>query len=189
MTHLGSGTAGGDGATSAGPAGAGDRGPRILLRSSWQTVNIGDVAHTPGVPALIEKHIPDAEVQLWPSSLGDGVAAMLRRRFPKVTVIDRTAAGLEAAFAHNDFLLHGSGPYLVAADDVARWRARTGKPYGAYGITLSDPDQKTLDLLNGAKFVPGAARAKTAAALDRVRQRQRATMVKVAKEARRGVGT
>ena len=29
------------------------RAPRILLRSSWQIVNIGDVAHTPGVLALI----------------------------------------------------------------------------------------------------------------------------------------
>jgi hypothetical protein len=33
------------------------RPPRILLRSSWQIVNIGDIAHTPGVLALIEKHI------------------------------------------------------------------------------------------------------------------------------------
>ncbi|WP_202864659.1 polysaccharide pyruvyl transferase family protein [Micromonospora endolithica] len=132
---------------------AAKRGPRILLRSSWQTVNIGDVAHTPGVLALIEEHIPDAEVQLWPSSIADGVEEMLRARFPNLTVIDRTAAGIRAAFAYNDFLLHGSGPYLVAADDVARWRAETGKPYGVYGITLGDPDQKTLDILNDAKFV------------------------------------
>jgi hypothetical protein len=34
--------------------------PRILLRSSWQVVNIGDIAHTPGVLALIEKHTPEA---------------------------------------------------------------------------------------------------------------------------------
>ena len=27
---------------------------RILLRSSWQTVNIGDIAHTPGVLAILE---------------------------------------------------------------------------------------------------------------------------------------
>ncbi len=26
---------------------------RILLRSSWQTVNIGDIAHTPGMLALL----------------------------------------------------------------------------------------------------------------------------------------
>ena len=40
------------------------RAPRILLRSSWLVVNIGDIAHTPGVLALIEKHIPEAEVIL-----------------------------------------------------------------------------------------------------------------------------
>lgn len=37
------------------------RAPRILLHSSWQVVNIGDIAHTPGVLALIEKLIPGAE--------------------------------------------------------------------------------------------------------------------------------
>jgi hypothetical protein len=42
------------------------RAPRIVLRSSWQTVNIGDIGHTPGVLALIEKHIPEADVTLWP---------------------------------------------------------------------------------------------------------------------------
>ena len=47
------------------PAG---RTPRILLRSSWQVVNIGDIAHTPGVLALIEKHLPNAEVRLWASA-------------------------------------------------------------------------------------------------------------------------
>ena len=35
---------------------------KILLRSSWQVVNIGDIAHTPGVLALLEKYVPDAEV-------------------------------------------------------------------------------------------------------------------------------
>jgi hypothetical protein len=30
-------------------------------------VNIGDIAHTPGVLALLEKHLPEVEVRLWPS--------------------------------------------------------------------------------------------------------------------------
>ncbi|MEZ5299985.1 MAG: hypothetical protein R3F11_04860 [Verrucomicrobiales bacterium] len=38
--------------------------PRVLLRSPWQTVNIGDIGHTPGVLALLEKHLPEAEVRL-----------------------------------------------------------------------------------------------------------------------------
>lgn len=57
---------------------------RILLRSSWQTVNIGDIAHTPGMLALLEKHLPEYEVTLWPSSVENGVAEMLMKRFPKL---------------------------------------------------------------------------------------------------------
>src|SRR6185295_970284 len=63
------------------------RRPRILLRSSWQTVNIGDIAHTPGILALLEKHIPEADVRLWPSSVDNGVEEMLAKRFPKVPIV------------------------------------------------------------------------------------------------------
>ena len=71
--------------------GAQSRGPRILLRSSWQVVNIGDIAHTPGVLALIEKHIPGAEVRLWASGdLSDEVAAMEHARFPKLQIVKGT---------------------------------------------------------------------------------------------------
>ena len=61
--------------------------PQILLRSSWQTVNIGDIAHTPGVLALLEKHIPEAEVRLWPSKVTDGVDTILAARFPKLKIV------------------------------------------------------------------------------------------------------
>jgi len=140
------------------------RAPRILLRSSWQTVNIGDIAHTPGVLALLEKHLPDAEIRLWPSSVDNGVKEMLQRRFPKLVLV-QGAEALQAAFAECDFLLHGSGPSLVAEKDVARWARDTGKPYGVYGITLAlqgststapAPDSAvaaTLAVLNGARFV------------------------------------
>src|SRR5512137_1577021 len=110
--------------------------PRIVLRSSWQTVNIGDIGHTPGVLALLEKYLPEAGVRLWPRKVDNGVDEMLRRRFPKVPIIEG-ADGIKAAFAECDFLLHGSGPGFVAAKDVARWRQETGKPYGIYGITFA----------------------------------------------------
>lgn len=130
-------------------AGAAPRPRRILLRSSWQTVNIGDIAHTPGVLALLEKYLPEVEVRLWPSDVGNGVADMLRRRFPKVPIVEGAAV---AAFDECDFLLHGSGPSLVAAKDVAKWRQQTGKPYGIYGITTSATDAQTRELLSGARF-------------------------------------
>ncbi len=124
---------------------------RILLRSSWQTVNIGDIGHTPGVLHLLEQHLRGVEVRLWPSNVDNGVKAMLHNRFPKVSFV-QSAAEIKAAFAECDFLLHGSGPSLVAAKDVAKWKNETNKPYGVYGITCSATDQKTLDLLSGAQF-------------------------------------
>jgi len=143
---------------------AADRPARILLRSSWQTVNIGDIAHTPGVLHLLEQHLPDAEITLWPSLLDNGVDELLMTRFPKLKIA-QGAEALEAAFADCDFLLHGSGPSLVAQKDVVRWSEATGKPYGVYGITLpkkgsasttETPDeifQKTIAVLSGARFV------------------------------------
>ncbi len=136
---------------------------RILLRSSWQVVNIGDIAHTPGVLTLIEKHIPNAEVILWASGdLSPEVSRMEQRRFPQLKIVKGTIRDdgqasnedLADALAWADFLLHGSGPSLVAAKDVAAFVRHTGKPFGVYGIThgsfLSGNDK---DLLSQAEFV------------------------------------
>ena len=140
------------------------RPPRLLLRSSWQTVNIGDIAHTPGLLALLEKHLPDAEVRLWPGSVDNGVAEMLLARFPKLRIL-RGAEALQEAFSECDFLLHGSGPSLVAEKDLSRWSRETGKPYGVCGITFSatsssatkpSPEgalERTVAVLSGARFV------------------------------------
>jgi polysaccharide pyruvyl transferase WcaK-like protein len=131
---------------------AGGRRPRIVLRSSWQTVNIGDIGHTPGVLALLEKHLPDVDVRLWPSDVGNGVKELLLHRFPKLQIVQGESA-VNSALAECDFLLHGSGPALVASKDVARWKKETGKPYGVFGITNSALDDTTRELLGGAKFV------------------------------------
>jgi polysaccharide pyruvyl transferase WcaK-like protein len=145
-------------------AAEGKRPPRILLRSSWQTVNIGDIAHTPGVLALLERYLPDAEVRLWPSRVDNGVDEILKNRFPKLRIV-QGAAALQAAFAECDFLLHGSGASLVAEKDVVRWSRETGKPYGIYGITLpltsstatkptsNEAFAKTIKVLSEAEFV------------------------------------
>lgn len=142
---------------------AAGRRPRIVLRSSWQTVNIGDIAHTPGVLRLLEKHVPEAEVLLWPSSVGNGVERILRDRFPAVRIL-KGEKDIKAAFDECDFFLHGSGPFLVAQRDIERWIQATGKPYGVYGITFSDNNYstrplapeaiaKTINVLSGARFV------------------------------------
>lgn len=138
--------------------------PQILLRSSWQTVNIGDIAHTPGVLRLLEQYLPEAEVTLWPSSVDNGVDQLLMARFPKLRIAQGSQSQQEA-LQRCDFLLHGSGASLVAERFVAKWIAETGKPYGVYGITLprrrssSTTDEtntalaQTVDILSGADFV------------------------------------
>lgn len=103
---------------------------RILLRSSWQTVNIGDIAHTPGVLRLLEEYLPDAEVWLYPSNLKNGVDQILRARFPKLRIAMKGSKELQHAYEVCDFLLHGSGPSLVAEKHVVEWSQKTGKPYG-----------------------------------------------------------
>jgi polysaccharide pyruvyl transferase WcaK-like protein len=139
-------------------------GPKILLRSSWQTVNIGDIAHTPGVLALLERHLPEASVTLWPSRVDNGVDAMLLRRFPGLNIV-RDGNDLSRAFDECDFLLHGSGPSLVAEKDVVRWSESTGKPYGIYGITFAATEstatvprnetalKRTIGVFDQARFV------------------------------------
>jgi hypothetical protein len=124
----------------------------ILLRSSWQTVNIGDIAHTPGMLALLEKHRPGDTVTLWPSGLNAEVVKILTARFPKLRIA-RTKTEQDEALEACDFFLHGSGPGLVGRNEAERAR-KAGKHYGFAGITLSDDELKEhRELLGGAKFV------------------------------------
>ncbi|MCA9064468.1 MAG: polysaccharide pyruvyl transferase family protein [Planctomycetaceae bacterium] len=141
------------------------RPPRILLRSSWQTVNIGDIAHTPGVLSILRQHLPQAEVTLWPSNVDNGVDALLSHEFPKLKIAKPGSPELRQAFDDCDFLLHGSGASIVAERDLIRWHEATGKPYGIYGITFpmktssstsarsSEAMQQSIDVLNQARFV------------------------------------
>ena len=139
--------------------------PRILLRSSWQTVNIGDIAHTPGVLSILRKHLPEAEVTLWASNVDNGVEQLLMTEFPNLNIVKPGSAALKRAFKECDFLLHGSGASIVAERDLVRWREETGKPYGIYGITFpmknssatvtrsEDAMALSVEVLSQARFV------------------------------------
>jgi hypothetical protein len=124
---------------------------RILLRSSWQTVNIGDIAHTPGMLHLLEQYLPECDVTLWPSNVDNGVDAMLRKRFPKLKILPKDEDAKAEAFRTHDFLLHGSGPGIVGQKSLIEWQTKTGKPYGIGGVTWSYSEEG-LRVINGAKF-------------------------------------
>lgn len=146
----------------------------ILLRSAWQTTNIGDIAHTPGVLRLLEQHLPEAGVILWPGKLDRGVEPLLRRRFPRLRIVrdggywsspepreeDPT---VEQALREADLMIHGSSAGFGGQRELQQWRDRTGKPYGAYGVTIgsaigsiaTEPrvPEALHQLLDGASFV------------------------------------
>ena len=45
----------------------------ILLVSGWQDVNIGDIAHTPGLIHVLNRFVPEANVILWEKATSDYV--------------------------------------------------------------------------------------------------------------------
>lgn len=134
----------------------------VLLHSSWQTVNIGDIAHTPGLIKILQDFSPDTRVILWPKSeLNRGAETMLRQSFPLLSIVKGdlddqlrpSSEALKEAFSKADFLLHGSGPSVVGQQGLKSWHESTGKAFGIYGVTIQDISPELEDLLKKASFV------------------------------------
>lgn len=138
-----------------------NRTPTLLLRSGWQTVNIGDIGHTPGILKLLELYAPEFQVILWPNSVDRGVEPMLKKRFTQLKIVKGrlqrngklNSKPLEQAFQEADFFLHGSGPSVVSRRELDFWRKTTGKPYGIYGVTVSEINEELHSLLSEASFI------------------------------------
>jgi polysaccharide pyruvyl transferase WcaK-like protein len=135
--------------------------PVIFIVSGWQDINIGDIAHTPGLIALLKKQIPGATIVLWKRKASKPVEEMLSNAFPDVKIV---LSGLDAdkfpvkeevrqMFKDADFFIHGSGPSLVAADYLTAWHKHTNKPFGVFGITLETPTPDNITLLRNASFI------------------------------------
>lgn len=122
------------------------RPPRILLRSSWQSVNIGDIGHTPGALSLLWKHFPECEITLWPGELGHGSRELLKRGYPRLKIVEGSldadgkpkSPALAQAWAEADLYLSGSGSGFPAAAHAVAFQKATGKPVGVFGVS-NDP--------------------------------------------------
>src|SRR5205085_4334046 len=95
---------------------AGGKKKTILLQSAWDTVNIGDIGHTPGTLHIIEQHLPEVHVILWAMKLDERVTAILRRRFPQVEIVQGSLTGssardeqLRQAIGRADLFIRNSG--------------------------------------------------------------------------------
>jgi polysaccharide pyruvyl transferase WcaK-like protein len=135
--------------------------PTILIVSGWQDVNIGDIGHTPGLLHIIETFMPEAKIILWKISTGDEVKKLLNKNFPKVKIIyggvdaEKNVSNPEImeAFKEADIMIHGSGPLLVGADNLAAWMKHTTKPFGIFGTTLQSPGAYHVGILKKASFI------------------------------------
>ncbi|WP_097131881.1 polysaccharide pyruvyl transferase family protein [Spirosoma fluviale] len=139
---------------------AGKSDPVILFTSGWQDVNIGDIAHTPGLIALLKKRLPQAKLILWKRSRSAKVETMLNHYYPDVRIIHGSVKDNEPqsdevkqAFVEADFFLHGSGPMVVALDYLEAWHAQTHKPFGLFGVTIQDVYPAVKTLLSSASLI------------------------------------
>lgn len=139
----------------------GKKHPTILVVSGWQDVNIGDIAHTPGLLHVLETFIPNATIILWKRSNDPKVKAMLNKNFPNVKILygdvneDKTVNNTEIneAFKNADVMIHGSGPDLVGRNNLAAWIKYSNKPFGIFGLTLQSPDAFDQAILRKAAFI------------------------------------
>ena len=160
--------------------------PRILLRSSWQSVNIGDVGHTPGALNIHEKHFPEDELMLWPGALGHGSRDLLTKAFPRLRIVEGsvgpdgkpTTPALTQAWADADLYLSGSGSGFPAANHAVAFVKATGKPVGVFGVSADpisgfgagrDPEGGTLKSLRerALKLPPGTLAGDQRTIMDR----------------------
>ena len=143
------------------------RSRRVLLRSSWQDDNIGDVAHSPGLLSALLDLDPDAELTLWPVDLGEREEALMRQLLPQVAIVRGTLADngrpttpeLESAWNSAEVLVHGSAADVENRHaEFVHWSRTTGKPHGYAGVTVdpvSPPTWGTLaELEVMATFLP-----------------------------------
>ncbi len=135
--------------------------PTILLVSGWQDVNIGDIAHTPGLLHILQKNLPACRLILWKMSNSEKVGLMLKANFPDVQIVyggvnendEVEAEDVLKAFDESDIMVHGSGPSVVGEKCLRAWDKTTGKPFGIFGTTIQWVNQGLKELLNKASFI------------------------------------
>lgn len=136
----------------------------IVLQSAWDTVNIGDIGHTPGTLRVIEEHLPDVKVVLWAMNVDDRVKTMLERRFPKVTILQGSLVKdgendrkLQEAIKNCDLFIRNSG----MGQDLSfmQFCVKHGRRYGLFGqsyfqsMVSGNGSEERIALLNGASFI------------------------------------
>jgi polysaccharide pyruvyl transferase WcaK-like protein len=149
----------------------------VLLRSSWNDYNVGDIGHTPGTLRLLERYIPDAEILLWHAAPRPITEALVAKYFPKVKIVrglfsegDSPLNGeLKEAFDKANMYIHNSGMSFNYGLFNYNWDGMIGLlapmlycynnkiPFGPYGQSFDKMAPPSMlfyrDVLDKAAFV------------------------------------
>lgn len=138
--------------------------PNILIVSGWQNLNVGDIAHTPGLLSALKNEMPDAKFTVWiwqNDSTRESVANFIQGYYPDVDCVwgdvneDFTVDDprVNKAMDDADLMIHGSGPMILGEPHLNAFKKRTGKPYGIFGTTIQWTTPALTELLQGASFI------------------------------------
>jgi polysaccharide pyruvyl transferase WcaK-like protein len=136
----------------------------ILLQSAWDTINIGDIGHTPGTLRVLEQHLPEVKVIVWAMKVDERILAMLKARFPKVEFLQGKLDGkgekdleLQEAVKSCDLFIRNSG----MGQDLSymKFCRQHGRRYGLFGqsffptMVQGEGAEERIELLNAAAFI------------------------------------
>lgn len=122
----------------------------ILVVTGRQYCNIGDQGHATGILQLLNTHLPEARIIVWPRHENREFEEMLLKYWPDTTIVNarlRNEDGelddggepdneeIHRLAEQADMSISGSGGGIMGG---ARWLLKNSeKPHGAYGITYS----------------------------------------------------
>src|SRR5215203_4577704 len=154
-----------------------NKAPVVLLKSSWNDMNIGDIGHTPGTLRLLERYYPEAEILLWHAQPRPVTEAIVAKNFPKVKIVRGTfptqneamSGELKEAFDKADIYIHNSGMsfnFGLFNSDLSTvvnnltpflYCIEKGIPFGVYGQSFDRFDEPAMpfyrDVLSRAAFI------------------------------------
>lgn len=151
-------------------------GKEIVLKTAWQTCNIGDICFTPAMLNMLTRTFPDAHITCWGHALNDDILALIHRSFPNISWVKGSLgrSGTPAdkaivdALLAADLFVYNSGPLIMYRGGAQQWDysihnmlplffCKThGIPYGIYAqsFELAPPSGMVFsDAFSAADFL------------------------------------
>lgn len=150
--------------------------PHLVLRSAWQTCNIGDICLTPAMLGVLRRNFGEMKITCWAHAVNDPIRRLAEQACPGISWIQGGLGSpgqppdrdIEDILSSADFFLYNSGPLFTYRGGAQQWdysinsalplffcQAR-GIPYALYAqsFELAPPAGMVLgNLFSGAAAI------------------------------------